>query len=60
MPDHFLTTLINARKYAEAAQIMIEGMPRLRAIWADAIEARTEAHPFVVQAYARWAGWFNK
>ena len=36
------------------------GIPRLSAIWADRIDVRTEAHPLAVQAYARWAGRFNR
>jgi len=36
------------------------GISRLIAIWADRIDVRTEAHPLAVQAYARWAGRFNR
>jgi len=50
----------NATRYAAAAQSIIMGIPRLRAIWADRIDVRTEAHPLAVQAYARWAGQFNR
>jgi len=45
--------MASARKYAEIAPIRISEIPKLRAICAEATEAKTEAHPFAVQAYAR-------
>jgi len=38
---------------------MIAEIPNPRAICADAMDAKTDAHPSVVQAYARWAGRFK-
>ena len=39
---------------------MITETPKPSAICADAMDAKTDAHPFIVQAYALWAGSFRR
>jgi len=46
--------------YARMAAAMIKGMPKLSAIWADAMDARTDAQPFTDQAKDRWTGLFKR
>jgi hypothetical protein len=50
---------MNAGKQAEIAKIMIAEISKPRAICADAMDAKADAHPFIVQSYARWAGRFK-
>ena len=48
--DRISSAQINATLYAAAAPMMMAAMPRLKASWAAAIDASTDAQPLAVQA----------
>ena len=48
--DRISSAQIRARLYAAAAPMTMATMPRLKAIWAAAIDASTDAQPLAVQA----------